>query len=353
MVFQYKCPDCGADLKFDANQGMIACENCGHTEKVEEMTGDGQLRQSTDTDHQDVPMEDSSVVSYQCQNCGAFVMTDKNTTATKCSFCQAPIILGDRLEGMLKPDYCIPFKIDRQTADLAFKKWAKRLRFSPMDFRKSVKVKKVEGLYAPFWVYNCIGQGEAMLKCTTSHHYTEGSYDVTETNHYDVYRSVDTTFKGIPADASERLEDRLMDIMEPFDYSQLVKFEAPYLTGYLAEKYDYTDKEMFPRVQKRVSNYMDSYILDSVHGYDTKNISERHYNINRSYTSYCLFPIWINYVTYKDKDYSFAMNAETGKIAGKPPISVPNVLAHIGVSTVAIFILLRLLVVLLGGTFLW
>lgn len=349
MTLQFKCPNCGGDMQFDAASGYLKCPHCDHSEKIEGAEMSAEIHVSPDFPHQDQVDETGALVRYQCQNCGAMLVTERNTTATTCSYCGAPVVLSDRLEGTTKPDYVIPFKIPKENADQAFRDWCKKLRYSPSDFKNMVKVKKVEGLYAPFWVYNVSGQGEARAHATISHSHTEGDYEVTETAHYDIYRSVDTFYRGIPADASERLTDNLMDLMEPFDYTQMVPFNAPYLTGYMAENYDYNDTQVFPRVQKRIYNYMDDFVRDSIHGYDTVTITDRDYIANRSQSSYCLFPIWMNYVTYKGKDYSFAQNGETGKIVGKPPISWGAVAGYIAGWTFGIFILLRIICVLMGG----
>ena len=45
-------------------------------------------------------------------------------------------------------------------------------------------------------------------------------------------------FDKIPADGSSKMDDAYMDAIEPFDYSGLVDFDAAYLSGYLADKYD-------------------------------------------------------------------------------------------------------------------
>ena len=148
-VIQYKCPNCGADMVFDANSGKLKCPSCGREDEITNSQSGGDFRPSQDHGHvQATTNAEDDMVQYQCQNCGAVVVTNSNTSATRCSFCNAPVILGERLEGVMKPDYVIPFKIDRSEADSAFRKWTRMLRFAPKDFRRAMKVKKVEGLYA-------------------------------------------------------------------------------------------------------------------------------------------------------------------------------------------------------------
>lgn len=356
MVVQYKCPDCGADLSFDAASGTLKCPNCGHEEPIQNQQTSQQgsrMTEAVDHPHEDFMDESGDMVQYQCQNCGAMLITDKNTTATTCSFCGAPVILMDRLSGILKPDYVIPFRIPKEEADEAFRKWCRKLRYAPAGFRKMVKVKKVEGLYAPFWVFDMHGQGDARGEATRTRIYEEGDETVEETKHYDIYRQIDTFYDGMPADASVRLPDDLMDLMEPFDYGEMREFSAPFLTGYVAEKYDQQGSEVYPRIEKRVNQYMDDFVRGSVQGYDTFLLERRDYRLSRRRVMYCLFPIWTNLVVYEGKDYSFIMNGQTGKIAGRPPISWGKVCAYIFGVGIAVFLIIRLIIYLGGGPFLW
>ena len=64
--------------------------------------------------------------TYHCPNCGAEIMTDENTAATFCSFCGSPTLIEERLSGVLRPKYLIPFQIDREKAKEMFRKWTRR-----------------------------------------------------------------------------------------------------------------------------------------------------------------------------------------------------------------------------------
>ncbi len=59
---------------------------------------------------------------YVCQSCGGEIIADDTTAATSCPFCGNPTIFKSQLSGELKPDYIIPFKLDKNTAKEALKK---------------------------------------------------------------------------------------------------------------------------------------------------------------------------------------------------------------------------------------
>lgn len=351
MVIQYKCPDCGAGMVFNSQTGKLYCDSCGHSEEIENYnTGDFQ---EFEEHFHSSTFEGDEVNQYQCNNCGAILLTDKDTTATTCSFCGSPVILGDRLSGALAPSKVIPFSISKSEAEAAFKKWCHHGLLMPKDFKQADRIKSLAGMYVPFWLYDLQGQGEAIAHCTRIHTHDEGDTIVTKTNHFDVYRKVDLRYNNVPADASEKMPDDLMDKLEPFDYNNMKDFNTPYLAGFVSEKYNYTDREMFPRVQQRVTRYIDDYISESIKGYSTKNIINRDYHAKQINAEYALFPVWMVYYDYGHSEYTFAMNGQTGKIAGKPPLSAAKAVSGAAGITLFLFIICRIITVLMGGPLLW
>lgn len=347
MVIQYKCPDCGADMVFNSKTGRLYCDSCGHSEEIEDFKTED--FQPFEEHFHSSTFGNDEVNQYQCNNCGAILLTDKDTTATTCSFCGAPVILGDRLEGALAPSKVIPFRISKGEAETAFKKWCHHGILMPRGFKQADRIKSLTGMYVPFWLYNLQCHGEALVHCTRVHSYDDGDDIVTKTSHFDVYRKADVRYNNVPADASEKMPDDLMDKLEPFDYTKMKEFNTPYLAGFISEKYNYTDKEMFPRVRQRVIPYMENYILQSIRGYSTRNIINRDYNIGQNNAEYALFPVWMVYYDYDHSEYTFAMNGQTGKIAGKPPLSKGKAAGGAVSITLVLFIICRIITVIMGG----
>ena len=53
---------------------------------------------------------------YSCQSCGSEIVADETTGATTCPFCNNKITMKGQFAGDLKPDYIIPFKLDKKNA---------------------------------------------------------------------------------------------------------------------------------------------------------------------------------------------------------------------------------------------
>lgn len=360
MVIQYKCPDCGADMLFDSKSGMLQCQSCGRHDHIDDMqnskqaTDDGPIPdyESFVDETQYSTFKEEEARQYQCNNCGAILITEKDTTATTCSFCGAAMVLSDRLSGQLAPAKVIPFKISKEEAQAAFKKWCKGGLLTPSGFMTADRIKSITGIYVPFWVFDINARGEAHAECTRVRHYSQGEYDVTETKHYNVYRKVDTNYDKIPCDASDKMDDKLMDKLEPFYYNDLKTFQAPYLAGYIAEKYNSTDKQLFPRIQNRVREYVHSYVHNTISGYTTVTMYDENYDIAQRKAEYTLLPVWMICYDYQKADHIFAMNGQTGKVVGKPPLSFGKIAAWFGGITVGSFLVMRIITILLGGSIL-
>ncbi len=57
-----------------------------------------------------------------------------------------------------------------------------------MQFTNENHVQEIKGVYVPFWMFDGEAEGSAQYEATRSRCYTSGDYEVTETDHFDVYR---------------------------------------------------------------------------------------------------------------------------------------------------------------------
>lgn len=374
MVTQYKCPGCNSDFVFDITTGMLKCPHCGTTmsikdaPKTELSTGSGDDNPAMDPfDPNDIEDEqtfeysqerniphsefsDNDVNEYLCNNCGGVILADKETTATHCSYCGSPVILADRLSSRLAPANVIPFHITKDQAQKRFEKWCKNGRFTPNSFKRADRVKHITGMYVPFWLFDMNGHGDIDATCTKVHTHSNSQYRTTETSYFHVYRKINLNYVKVPVDASEKMNDDLMDKLEPYNYSEMRTFQMPYLSGFLAEKYDYTDEEMLPRVRKRIESYVNSYIPSTMLGYSSTRINQKNIIIQKNNAFYTLLPVWMVYYDYHDSEHVFLMNGQTGKVVGKPPIEKKKVAYWFTGIFIGLFAVLKVIgYFLLGG----
>ena len=105
-----KCPSCGGKLVFDPVGQVLKCGFCGNTYTPEKLE---LLNLLPEIDKGAAGEKEDDKCAIVCDNCGAELITDKNTSATCCSFCGSPAIITRRLTKQFRPDYLIPFKIQK------------------------------------------------------------------------------------------------------------------------------------------------------------------------------------------------------------------------------------------------
>ncbi len=349
-VITYQCPNCGGPLGFNADLQSWKCEFClsdFDEDAVRALKEEQEEHRSENAAEEERAEFESNARSYSCPSCGAEIVTDDTTAATFCYYCHNPAILPGNLSGTYRPSKVIPFTFERAAATEAFIKWCKKKPLLSKDFTSSSQLELLSGVYIPFWLYDCDIRGKMSASARNIRTWTSGDKRYTETKYYDVVRAGTAKFRGIPADGSKKTDDRLMETLEPYDYSQMRDFSMSYLSGYLAEKYDVGENEVYDRIKERIQNYSRRLLEDTITGYSSVSVNNCLADIYQSRATYVLLPTWMFTYNYKGKTYVFAMNGQTGKIAGSLPLSKARMaLWFMGVSAVAFIILF-----VVGGIF--
>ncbi|MBO6244819.1 MAG: hypothetical protein J6N55_00880, partial [Anaerovibrio sp.] len=255
-----------------------------------------------------------------CSSCGAEIVCDNNTMATECVYCGNPTMVPGRYESQLRPDMVIPFQTTKEDAKKAFAEYHKGKWLLPNNFASGARVEAIQGMYVPYWLFDETVEAHGEFEATTSRYYTDGDYDVTETDHYRVLRSGTMTFNNVPVDGSVKMDDTWMESIEPFDYSQMVPFNTSYMAGFLADRYDVDAEAALPKAEDRIRESADGVLQDTVTGYDTCTTTSMSVLRTDGQEQYAMAPVWILTTKYENKPYTFMMNGQTGKLVGELPV---------------------------------
>lgn len=354
----YKCINCGGPLQYSPEKLKFACEYCRSDFTEDELKSHyGDLdRNLENSQSQPEPVQSQSgdefsmnAALYVCENCGAEIIADKKTTAaTFCVYCHSPVVISNRLAGEFKPDLVIPFKISEQDAKNKFMEFVKKKRFLPSDFVSDANLEHMKGVYYPYWLIDSLKDGGIEAKAKKIKHWTEGDYRYTETKIYSVKRKGKIDFKGFPFSALKDTEHhKALKFVNPYKDSELRPFTMSYLSGFLAEKRDVERSEVQRDVDNELREYAKKIYLDTVEGYDSVELKNISLNTKREKWNYAMMPVWFMNYKYKDKNYIYAMNGQTGKTFGELPVSGKK-LAFFGIGLCIVLFL----AILLGGYFL-
>ena len=317
----YKCKNCGAPLVFRGDLNKMACEYCDSTYDMSEFAGDEQVK-TTESNWQQSEaqqMDGSGMKEMECNTCGALLVAEENVGATECPYCGNPLVIKDTFEGMNLPDGLIPFSVDKSAAQQAVKNFYAGKKLLPPEF-KNRRIDEITGVYVPFWLFDCEGDGTAFYKATQERRYKKGEEEWKEIKDYAVTRSGSLCFEKVPADGSKEMKDSYMDSLEPYDYSKITPYNAAYMSGYVASKYDEDANTVKPRVDTRIKNSVESKLRSTVTGYDSVNTDSCSVDIKDGKITYCLLPLWMLSTKWNGETYTFAMNGQTGKVTGDLPV---------------------------------
>lgn len=346
---EYKCPCCGGAIAFDSTSQKMKCPYCDTEFDVETLVNYDDELKSEQKD--DMKWETSSkeeweqneindLRGYVCKSCGGEITCDKNTVATSCPFCGNAVVMMEQLSNVRKPDYVIPFQLDKKAAETALKKHYEGKCLLPKVFKDQNHIEEVKGIYIPFWLFHADADVAIRYKATKVRTWSDSKYYYTETSFFSVSRNGSIAFERVPVDGSTKMPDDLMESLEPFDFSKAVDFQTAYLAGYLADKYDVDDEKSIKRANERIQKSAEKAFDATVQGYTSVLKENSSIQLHNGEVKYALFPVWLLTTKWNGQNYIFAMNGQNGKMVGDLPLDKSAYKKWIFVLTILIGILL-------------
>ena len=326
---EYKCPCCGGGIEFNTQSQNLKCPYCDTEFEPEILRSYDEALNSEGEDKMDWDSsqgcqwqegETDGMRVYVCDSCGGEIIGDETLGATKCPFCDNPVVMKGMFSGALKPDYVIPFKLDKKAAKAALTNHLKGKRLLPKVFKDENHIDEVKGVYVPFWLFDADADADARYRATRVQTWSDPNFIYTKTSHYTVLRAGKMGFDRIPVDGSTKMADDLMESIEPFDFKDAVDFQTAYLSGFLADKYDVDADASLPRANERIKHSAEQTLASTVQGYATVTPEAVKVRLENNSFKYALYPVWLLNTTWNGEKYTFAMNGQTGKFVGNLPL---------------------------------
>lgn len=352
---EFKCPCCGGAVEFNSKLQKMKCPYCDteyDMETVKEVMNEeteeasDQMEWNTAAGSAWQNGEAGDLVSYICKSCGGEIVCDRTTAATACPYCDNPVVMQEHFAGMLRPDYVIPFKLDKKAAKEAYQKHLKGKVLLPSTFKDKNHIDEIKGVYVPFWLFDAEAEAKVRYRATRVRTWSDSNYEYTETRYYRVLREGNLGFEHVPVDGSTKMADDLMESIELFDFSEAVDFQTAYLSGFLADRYDVDAEQSIERANERIKKSTESAFADTVHGYSSVIPESSSVRLSEGKSKYALYPVWLLNTTYQNEKYTFAMNGQTGKFVGNLPVDKKKYWFFFGAGTAVISALVSLLMML-------
>ena len=341
-----KCPQCGGVMDFNPTTNNLKCPYCDYEEEIQLDTTQPTEAQELDffeaehTANKDWGVETKTVV---CEACGAESVYDALETAGVCPFCGSNQVMEAHAKDTIAPGGVIPFKVNDKQAAEYFQKWIKKQFFCPKLAKESARPDSFQGIYLPYWTFDS--------KTATSYH---GEYGIDHTkrkSNGETY--TETTWYRTSGNHSEFIDDELvfagkkqseaiLKRLEPFDTKDNKPYKPEYIAGFISERYSVGLKDAWEKAKISIKGKLRQHIEKDIrHDHNADRV--RNVSLNVRYSDitykYLLLPIWISTFKYNNQVYQFMVNGQTGKVAGKTPISIPKVILTV-IAAIIIFMIL-------------
>ena len=341
-----KCPQCGGVMDFDPATGNLKCPYCDYEEAIKVQKESPKKAAELDffaaehTANHDWGAETKTIL---CKACGAESIYDALQTSAICPFCGSNQVMEQNEQDTIAPGGVVPFRISDDHASQLFRKWIKRKWFCPKLAKESAKPKRFKGIYLPYWTFD-----------TDTYSSYQGEYGIdhikkdkdgvphTETH----WHRTSGMYKEFINDelvlASTNHDMSMLRKLEPFDTENNKSYKPEYIAGFVAERYSIGLKDAWKIAAKSIKEKLKRQISSKIK-MDHRADHVRQLTLDTDYNNitykYLLLPIWISNFKYNDKVYQFMINGQTGKVAGKTPLSIPKII----ITVVGIIVILLLL----------
>lgn len=332
----------------------MQCDHCGNQHRIQ-VSKDPVLEYDyyQTLAFQPIAEPDNVQMAVQCETCGATTEFDRNLHADDCPFCGTQLILDSAQTRSIKPKAMLPFAIPADDAKAYYKQWVKRLWFAPNKIKKYAKQdRQLNGVYVPYWTYDCKSHtdytGERgdvyyvrrRVRVKINGRWTNREQMVPKIRWSAARGRVKNNFNDTLVYASDTLNPKVAEELEPWDLNALRPYQTEFLSGFRSELYHTDLDDGFEKAQKRIHPS----IIQSVRR-DIGGDQQRIRQLNTQYTDvtfkHLLLPYWVAGFRFRKKTYQFIVNGRTGEVQGDRPWSYVKI-------ALAIFAAIALMVLFLS-----
>ena len=300
----------------------------------------------------------SASSQLECQSCGARLEVEPRLRTGRCVYCGSPqIIERPPTPDRPNPQYAVGFVVPSDRALALARAWVKRPLFAPTAFRKT-EVHEIRGIYLPCYLYSA--SAHATYSARIGENYTETeTYSTTDSKGKSVTRTrtkVRTEWRPLHGQhdayiadyvvtASRGLPNAELEAIEPFDLRALKRYRDDLVAGWVVEEASLAPHESVALARQEATAGTGRRLAAFMPG-DTHRDLQYQVELRNEDLALCLLPVWVLSVRYDDRKPAVRLrvNGQTGKLAGKAPLSWIKVGA-----AVVVGLLMLVGIVLLAG----
>lgn len=327
---EFPCRQCGAKVDYAPGTTVLRCPYC-NTEN--EIAQDQPPVEELDFASALASLERAAlhdnVRLIKCGSCAAEVSLKPNVTSLSCPFCGTNIVSQPVAASRVHPNAILPFKVDRPTADGAFRSWIKGRWFAPNKLKRQALLdQSLAGVYMPAWTYDCDAETAYTGQRGDAYYVSVGSGKNRRMERRIRWSFasgvVSNRFDDVLVLASNSLPTEKARALEPWDTKAVVPYADDYLAGFHAESYTLDLASGFDVAKTVMAPTIDATIRADIGG-DEQRITTKRTRYSEVRFKHLLLPVWVSAYRYQGKVFRFLVNARTGEVQGERPYSAVKI----------------------------
>jgi predicted RNA-binding Zn-ribbon protein involved in translation (DUF1610 family) len=332
---KHACPACGAEAQWNAGKQALVCPYCG-TISPTELAADGSIIKEHDLVAalrrlpEDRKGWDADRVSVQCQSCKAISLFDPKRVAQNCDFCGSPsIVPQEASRSPIVPESVLPFQQAESKVREDLRRWYGSRWFAPSRLRTAALTDRVHGLYIPYWTFDAQVSARWTAEAGYYYYVTERRNGKTEqvrkVRWEPAAGSLAHFFDDELVPATQGVQPKLLQGIEPFPTDALVPYDRGYVSGWVVEQYQIDLVSAAEHARQSMDAKLRSLCAAQVPGDTHRNL-----RVDADYSAqtfkHVLVPIWLVAYNFGSRAFQVVVNGYTGRMAGSHPYSWVKIL---------------------------
>ena len=332
-----QCANCGSGLYYYPEKLCLKCKSCSSVFNFPKSKTDIKKDFINSSVRNEEWSHESRV--FHCDTCGAKIIITGYNLTTVCPYCGSTYVSKTEELPGLKPNRVIPFDFDEAMAAKIFQRGVRKKFFVPRVFKKCLPENKVRGIYIPTFTFdsNTSSSYSGVLEKVTTTRDSKGNVH-RNVKRFNISGTKGVNFRDLVIESSNRLDQRQLNSLLPFNMDNSFDFDYNFLRGYSVEHYIDSLDTCFSLAKGMMDNEIKGQILS---GYNYTSVVSLYINTNyndKKY-SYLLLPIYTFEYTYNGRVGNivsleiFKQNKVIDKISKNPVFQNTIIIIIFAIST--------------------
>lgn len=288
-LYDIHCPSCGAPAYYDIRKRMYNCAYCGGSVGIDGAKSEHKGFREISHKRMRESMKKFELQKAYCTGCGAELVFETGEAVANCAFCGRSLVRKAFVNADDIPELIVPFAITNAEAKDILADWCGRNKRKKEAKAISKRLEELKGFYLPYELVR------GPVKCSV--------FRIDGGSIYECGGFVDEVF----VNCSKKLDNQLLDAMEPFNLDELTEFDFSYVAGHQVKTGDISGDELIRRVNVEVGTDYKPVIQKTL---ETKAVV-----VNTDSDDVLRMPVLLPVYYFAFDGYMAAVNGQTGKVS--------------------------------------